>query len=273
MEKVSLKSKLNQIRLALSISMNKSGKNSYSKYEYFQLKDFMPQALKLCNELGVFTVFFISKDKFELPSKTSKTMQYDDNGNVITEVVNEEENYEYKEIAHLIAYNIDDEEDCLELTKETANVNLSGAQPIQNLGGKSTYMKRYMYMDLFEINENDKVEEETGKPVTAAPTTVSSTKPAIKPATKKKEEIKEEPVVQAPVKEEVKSEPVVENNVDTSELMTMEHKIELANYMKEKGLDPRTAIIEAAKELGTDVPLLKESDFEKVKEIIDRKGE
>ena len=53
----------------------------------------------------------------------------------------------------------------------------------------------------------------------------------------------------------------------------MEHKIELANYMKEKGLDPRTAIIEAAKELGTDVPLLKESDFEKVKEIVDRKGE
>ena len=269
MEKVSLKSKLNQIRLELSISMNKSGKNSYSKYEYFQLKDFMPQALKLCNELGVFTEFFISKDKFELPSKTSKTMQYDENGNVITEVVNEEENYEYKEIAHLIAYNIDDEEDCLELTKETANVSLQAAQPIQNLGGKSTYMKRYMYMDLFEINENDKVEEETGKPVTATPTAVSSTKPAVKPVAKKKEE----PVVQEPVKEEVKTEPVVENNVDTSELMTMEHKIELANYMKEKGLDPRTAIIEAAKELGTDVPLLKESDFEKVKEIVDRKGE
>lgn len=269
MEKGNLKSKLNQIRLELSISMNKSGKNSYSKYEYFQLKDFMPQALKLCNELGVFTEFFISKDKFELPSKTSKTIQYDENGNVITEVANEEENFEYKEIAHLIAYNIDDEKDCLELTKETANVSLQAAQPIQNLGGKSTYMKRYMYMDLFEINENDKVEEETGKPATAAPTTISSTKPAVKSATKKKEE----PVVQEPVKEEVKTEPVVENNVNTSELMTMEHKIELANYMKEKGLDPRTTIIEAAKELGIeDVPLLKESDFEKVKEIVDRKG-
>ena len=35
MEKVSLKSKINAIRLELSKDMNKSGKNKYSNYDYF----------------------------------------------------------------------------------------------------------------------------------------------------------------------------------------------------------------------------------------------
>ena len=68
---------------------------------------------------------------------------------------------------------------------------------------------------------------------------------------------------------EAEMEPVVE--VNTDELMTMDHKVELATYMKEKGLDPKLTIVEAAKSLGTDVPLLKESDFEKVKEYVDKK--
>ena len=80
-----------------------------------------------------------------------------------------------------------------------------------------------------------------------------------------------EPTIEKPVEEvkESEIEPVVE--VNTDELMTMDHKVELATYMKEKGLDPKLTIVEAAKSLGTDVPLLKESDFEKVKEYIDNK--
>ena len=46
MEKT-LKSKINEIRLELSKDMGKSGKNTYSKYDYFQLKDFMPNMLKM----------------------------------------------------------------------------------------------------------------------------------------------------------------------------------------------------------------------------------
>lgn len=271
MENVSLRSKINEIRVALSEDMSKSGKNTYSKYDYFQLKDFMPRTLNLCNAKGVYTEFWISKDKRDLPSKTITTETFDENGAVTSRTITEEENFEYVENAHLIAINLDDENDVIELIKETANVNLSGAQPIQNLGGKSTYMKRYMYMDLLEINENDKVEEQTGKPTIVESKTSKATKPVVKTVSTKKVEKAPEEVTPAdfePKKEEVKVE---QPTINTEEVMTMAHKVELANYMKEKGLDPRKTIVEAAKELGTDVPLLKESDFEKIKEFVNGK--
>ena len=117
-----------------------------------------------------------------MPTKKTTTRPFNEDGTIANEVEIEEENFEYKEFAHLLAVNLDDEEDTIELTKETANVQLQASQPIQNLGGKTTYMKRYMYMDLLEINENDKVEEETGKPVkveTKTTTRKTTKKPAV----------------------------------------------------------------------------------------------
>lgn len=266
---VSLKSKINEIRYELSKEMNKSGKNDYSKYSYFQLKDFMPQALELFNEKGVYTEFYISKDKYAMPTKKTITRTFNEDGTIANEVEIEEENFEYKEFAHLKVINLDDEDDTIELAKETANVQLQAAQPIQNLGGKTTYMKRYMYMDLLEINENDKVEEETGKPVKVETKTTAkkiAKKPAVSTVSTK--------VEVAPAKIEIPEtdtytagDPV--EQVDASDLMTMETKLMLANKIKELGGDPRTKILEIAKKLGTDVPLLKESDKDTIISMIE----
>lgn len=262
--------KLNEIRLELSKEMNKSGKNNYSKYDYFQLKDFMPKAIEKCNELGLFTKFWIDKEKVELPTKKTTQYIFDDNGEKSGEIVTEEENFKYVEYAYLQILDTDSDEELL-FQKETADCNLSGAQPIQNLGGKTTYMKRYMYMDVFEINESDKVEEATGKPIKVE-TKATTTK---KPVVKKVETKSVEPVV------DIKSEvtPVVEeksektsDSVNTEDLMSMETKIMIAGKIKEIGLDPRTEIVEFAKELGTDVPLLKESDKDKILEILENKA-
>ena len=266
MEKVSLKSKINEIRYELSKEMNKSGKNSYSNYSYFQLKDFMPRALELFNDKGVYTEFQIVDKQLETPSKTLTTKQFDENGVLVSETTTKDFGFEYKEVAILDVYNLDNEEDIIHLEKPTAEVRLQAAQPIQNLGGKSTYMKRYMYMDLLEINENDAVEEETGKPekVETKTTTKKTTKkPAVTPVTTKVETVPE--VVETP------AEPVeqVSSQVDTDDLMTMETKLMLANKIKELGGDPRTKIIEIAKKLGTDVPLLKESDKETIINMIE----
>lgn len=258
---MSLKSKLNVIRLELSKSMEKSGKNDYSHYDYFQLKDFMPQVIELCNDNGLFTKFWIDYEKVELSSIKTTKKETDEATGITSETVVEENGFEQKEFAYLEITDLESGD--VELfKKETADCKLSGAQPIQNLGGKSTYMKRYMYMDVFEINENDAVEEQTGKPEKVETKKATTTKPKTKAVTSK---------AAAPVEEvkEAEIEPVVE--VNTDELMTMDHKVELANYMKEKGLDPKATIVEAAKSLGTDVPLLKESDFEKVKEYVDKK--
>lgn len=259
---ISLKSKINEIRYKLSKEMNKSGKNDYSKYSYFQLKDFMPQALELFNEKGVYTEFWVSKDKYAMPGKKTITRTFKEDGTLALETEVEEENFEYKEFAHLKVINLDDEDDVIELAKETANVQLQAAQPIQNLGGKTTYMKRYMYMDLLEINENDKVEEETGKPIkveTKTTTKKTTKKPAVSTVS----------TTEAITTEAAK--PIEVDAVATDDLMSMETKLELANKIKEYGGDPRQEILEIAKELGTDVPLLKESDKEKVLEMIENR--
>ena len=276
-----LYAKLNVVRVELSKSLEKSGKNNYSKYDYFQLKDFMPQALALCNEQGLFTKFWIDKEKIELPSK--KVTQYL-NGENQGEIVTEENNFQYVEYAYVLV--IDVESGAEELfKKETREVTLQASQPIQNLGGKSTYMKRYMYMDVFEITENDSVEEETGKPVKV------ETKVETKPKSRKKpavQEVSTQPAVQevstqpaaAPVtpydfmpqapEQPAAPEVAVEN---TEGLMSMETKISLAETIKNAGLDPRTAIIEFAQALGTDVPFLKETDKDKILEMINKKKE
>ena len=57
--------------------------------------------------------------------------------------------------------------------------------------------------------------------------------------------------------------------MNSSDLMTMETKLELANKIKELGGDPRTKILEIAKKLGTDVPLLKESDKDTIISMIE----
>lgn len=260
MEKISLKSKINVIRLELSKEMNKSGKNTYSKYDYFQLKDFMPKAIELMNENGVYTEFQIVSKRFDLPGKETTSCVYDENGERANEITTKEDNWEYKEVAILDVYNLDDEDDIIHLEKPTANVSLQAAQPIQNLGGKNTYMKRYMYMDLFEINENDAVEAETGKP---AKVETKTTKATTKPKTTE--------VTTAPVQETPVQEAEIVENASTDGMMSMTRKVELANYIKSKGGVPKEIMAGVTATLGLETATLKESDYDNIKNEIDKK--
>lgn len=262
MEKT-LKSKINEIRLELSKDMGKSGKNTYSKYDYFQLKDFMPKAISLMNEKGVYTEFQIVNKRVDMPGRKTTNYVADENGVQVASSVVEEENFEYREVAVLDVYNLDDETDMIHLEKPTANVSLQAAQPIQNLGGKSTYMKRYMYMDLFEINENDTVEAETGKPVkTETKTTKATTKP--------KTVAVESKVEVSPADFEPKKEAPTEE-VETDGMMSMTRKVELANYIKSKGGVPKDVMADVTATLGLNTATLKEADYDNIKNEIDKK--
>lgn len=266
MEKLSLKNKINVIRVELSKEMSKSGKNTYSKYDYFQLKDFMPKAIALMNEYGVYTEYQMVREKFPLPSKKTTQFIFNENGEKTGEIVTEEENFEYKEVAILDVYNLDDEDDMIQLEKETSEVRLQAAQPIQNLGGRSTYMKRYLYMDLFEINENDKVEEETGKPVkveTKKPTIVQGATPTEKAqmSQPKTTTVRSVPTESTEVESEI--------NIDGA-MMSMPRKVELANYIKEKGGVPKDVMAKVTTTLGLNTATLKESDYDNIKAEIDK---
>lgn len=260
MEKLSLKNKINVIRVELSKEMSKSGRNSYSKYEYFQLKDFMPKAIALMNEYGVYAEYQMVREKFPLPSKKTTNYITDEHGVQVATTVVEEENFEYREVAILDVYNLDDEDDMIQLEKETANVNLQAAQPIQNLGGRSTYMKRYLYMDLFEINENDKVEEETGKPVKVETKKTTTVQPKTTPVG----------TVRSVPTEEKTPEAEDLPNVDGAAMMSMPRKVELATYIKEKGGVPKDVMAKVTTTLGLNTATLKESDYDNIKAEIDK---
>ena len=287
MEQNNIYAKLNVVRTELSKSLKKGGRNNYSNYDYFQLEDFMPQAIQLCNDNGLFTKFWIDKEKVEMPSTKTTQNAINDEGIVTGTILTEQDNFVYVEYAHVLVIDVENPENQIEFKKETRECAVQAAQPIQNLGSKSTYMKRYMYFDVFEINQNDSIEENTGKPekVESKPTKKSSSKPKVT-------EVSTKPVEPAPVQvtpvqtaEPTAREmlnnleaqtPVapVETTVNTDELMSMQTKMEIAQAITKAGFNARDMIVELAREIGTDVPLLKESDKDKILNLLEsKKGE
>lgn len=287
MEQNNIYAKLNVVRTELSKSLKKGGRNNYSNYDYFQLEDFMPQAIQLCNENGLFTQFWIDKEKVEMPSTKTTQNVINDEGVVTGTILTEQDNFVYVEYAHVLVIDVENPENQIEFKKETRECAVQAAQPIQNLGSKSTYMKRYMYFDVFEINQNDSIEENTGKPekVESKPTKKSSSKPKVTEVSTKP--VEPTPVQVAPVQT---SEPTaremlnnleaqapidpVETTVNTNELMSMQTKMDIAQAITKAGFNARDMIVELAREIGTDVPLLKESDKDKILNLLEsRKGE
>ena len=287
MEQNSIYAKLNVVRTELSKSLKKGGRNNYSNYDYFQLEDFMPQAIQLCNDNGLFTKFWIDKEKVEMPSTKTTNNIINDEGVITGTSYIEQDNFIYVEYAHVLVIDVLDPENQIEFKKETRECSVQAAQPIQNLGSKSTYMKRYMYFDVFEINQNDTVEENTGKPekVESKPTRKSSSKPKVTEVSTKP--VEPTPVQVAPVQtaeptaremlnnlEAQTSVAPVETTVSTDELMSMQTKMEIAQAITKAGFNARDMIVELAREIGTDVPLLKESDKDKILNLLEsKKGE
>lgn len=124
--------KLQQVRNELSkCEMKKSGKNQ--KFNYFELSDFLPKVTELCNKNGICSII-----KF---------------GN---------------KMATLKVIDVEKPESTITFTTPIAAAKLPGnSQPVQNLGATQTYIRRYLYMNAFEISENDFVDssnnEETKK--------------------------------------------------------------------------------------------------------------
>lgn len=129
MEKIevqkSIYEKLQQdIRVPISkMNLKKSGHNSGIGYNYFELGDFLPQTMELLANAGMCTIFNISKDA---------------SGD---------------EIATLTLV---DGVDSIVFTIPTADVPRQ--EGIFNLGSKNTYLKRYLYMNLDELTDQDVAE-------------------------------------------------------------------------------------------------------------------
>ena len=139
-----VKAKLQAARVALmSTSLKKTGKNDFAHFDFFQLKDFLPEAQKIFTKLGVTTQYTI------MPRVIANIER------VENEVITKEPII--RDIARLVVKDIEsDEELVFEMEAAPVQIGNNTKQNIyQAAGGRSTYYKRYLYRDALEIEEDD----------------------------------------------------------------------------------------------------------------------
>ena len=113
--------KLQTMRVALqSKNLKKSGQNSFAKYSYYELADFLPAI-----------------NQIMLENKVTSIITFNSENAVLTLV------------------NTEKPDEVITFTSPMREAVLKGAHPIQNLGAMETYSRRYLYMTAFEIVEND----------------------------------------------------------------------------------------------------------------------
>lgn len=116
--------KLQEARVKLhNTKLNKSGKNAFAKFNYFELGDFIPQVTSIFNELGLCGIVSFTQDT-----------------------------------AYLTVHNVEGENDFVTFTSPLIYASVEKTQPIQNLGSTHTYMRRYLWLMCMEIVENDVVD-------------------------------------------------------------------------------------------------------------------
>lgn len=109
----------------LEANLKKSGENKFAGFKYYELSDFLPTIINLCNEHKLFTRI---------------SFDYND--------------------ATLEVRNIENPEEVIYYTSPMEELELKGCNKVQALGGTETYNRRYLYMACFDIIENDMFDSE-----------------------------------------------------------------------------------------------------------------
>lgn len=129
--------KLAEARVMLQeAGVKKTGYNAFSKFEYFQLSDFLPEVNRIFLKLGLCS-------HFTLDETTATLTIYDT-----------------------------DEDASIVFSTPTAEAGIKGASSIQQLGGVISYLRRYLFLISLEITEADLIDslpEEKKKPGKALP--------------------------------------------------------------------------------------------------------
>lgn len=121
--------KIAEMRVELQkMDLQKSGENKFAGFNYFELGDFLPKINELAVKYKVFNSIRFYSDKATLT------------------IVNNEDPTQIE---------------IFECT--TGAVTLKGCHDIQNVGAVQTYLRRYLYIDAYEIVEHDALDATVGK--------------------------------------------------------------------------------------------------------------
>ena len=140
--------KIQKVKKELSErELKKSGKNDYSGFSYYELGDFLPSIIELCDKYGLFTKVDF-QDKFRLNTTKNNSEE------ILTT------DTKIGEAAILTIINTDKIDEIETYSCDVKELNLKGANSIQNYGGVQTYLRRYLYMNAFDIVEADMFDSE-----------------------------------------------------------------------------------------------------------------
>lgn len=118
-----LLNKLQTARIKLqSVEVRKSGENTFAKYKYLELGDFLPKTQEIFAEVGLCGVVSFTN-----------------------------------ELATLTIYDMDDGNK-IEITSPMASAALKGCHDVQNIGAVETYQRRYLWVTAMEIVEHDAID-------------------------------------------------------------------------------------------------------------------
>jgi hypothetical protein len=124
---MSVYKKLQEARILLqNTKLNKSGKNKFAGYEYFELGDFLPQIQNICKNVGLCGMVSFTADTAYL------TIHETEGDGFVT------------------------------FTSPMSSAALKGCHDVQNLGAVQTYLRRYLWTNAFEIVEHDALDATTG---------------------------------------------------------------------------------------------------------------
>lgn len=220
--------KLTTARVALSsLGIKKSGQNDFAHFNFFQLKDFLPEAQRIFAKLGLYSHFELKSDVIYEITRT------DENSKVMSKepII--------KEIARLDITDVESKEVVtFKMDVEPVMIGNNTKQNVyQAAGGRSTYYKRYLYRDALEIEEDDESDAVLGQedinyqvPQTSK---VVAPKQAKKASAKTIQENIVAPANNVPVPNEI---PVV-NEMGKDSVLTDNSRVEIMNLVQSKGLD------------------------------------
>lgn len=113
--------KIAKVRVDLqNLNIKKSGFNKFANFDYFTLEDILPTINKLMKDNGLLSMFSMG-------------------------TIN----------SSLVIVNVDDPNEMVTFECPNADADIKGCTPVQCLGGEITYLKRYLYLNAFEIVEGD----------------------------------------------------------------------------------------------------------------------
>ena len=148
---MSVYKKLQQARLALqNTKLNKSGKNKFAGFEYFELDDFIPQVTAIFDKIGLCGIVSFT------PETAYLTVHDTDGDGFVT------------------------------FTSPLVMADNAKGQPIQSMGSTHTYFRRYLWLMCMEITQNDVIDAaDQVEPVKKAePKSVPAVEAVPKPAAK-----------------------------------------------------------------------------------------